>query len=276
MSPQPELEISGKTKVYALIADPISHVRAPQVLNAAFARDGIDAVVVPVHVAPQRLPAAVEMFRNWQNLVGVGVTIPHKEAMSELVDELTAAAVRCGATNVIRRTADGRLCGTQLDGPGFVGSLLEAGIEPRGQRVLLLGAGGTAKAIGYAMAERAVVRIEVVNRTAERARALATVLGKAFPDVEVVAATMPTASADLVVNATSLGMSAGDPLPVDPARLKPPMVVADVVMSPPVTPLLAAAAERGCVTHAGRLMLDAQVRQTLEFLGLKGSAVDVS
>ncbi len=262
------MTITGATSVYALVADPVSHVRAPEVLNAHFAANGIDVVVIPVHVPAQDLESVVTGLRHWRNLVGIGVTIPHKERMTQLVDELTAPARACGATNVVRRDASGRLVGTQLDGVGMGSSLEDAGVALAGATALLVGAGGTAKAIAHDLASRGVRDLVIENRTRHRAEALALSVAASWPAIAVQVGYEQPRKYDVAINATSLGMHTGDSLPLRVELLSPNTVVADVVMSPPETPLLAAAQERGCRTHPGRLMLEAQVKATVDFLGL--------
>lgn len=261
------MTITGKTRVYGHIGFPIQHVRTPALYNGLLEERGIDLVVVPFELAPESLASAVPGFRAWRNLAGVGVTIPHKETMTQLVDELTPMARLCGATNVIRREADGRLTGAQFDGIGLVHSLLAAGHDVAGARVLLSGAGGTARAVAFALADAGVSRLEVANRTREKAQAVAAEVRNAYPDRDAVLHEAGH-EFDLVINTTSLGMKADDALPVDPRVLRPGTVVADAVMAPPETALLKLAAQRGCVPHPGLLMLRAQFEVTLEFLGL--------
>lgn len=261
------MTITGATRVYAHIGYPIHHVRTPALYNRLLAERDIDVVVVPVEVAPEHLAAMAPAFRGWRSLVGIGVTIPHKESMTTLVDELTPMARLCGATNVIRRDPDGRLIGGQFDGIGLTQSLLDAGHRLSGARVLLSGAGGTARAVAFALADSGVSRLEIANRTREKAEAIVAEVREAYP---VCDARLHDGGRefDVVVNTTSLGMKPDDALPVDPAILRPGMVVADAVMAPPDTALLKLAAERGSVPHPGLLMLQAQFERTLEFLGL--------
>lgn len=261
------MTITGKTRVYAHIGSPIGHVRTPALYNGLLEECGIDVVVVPFEVAPEDLASAVPGFRAWRSLCGVGVTIPHKETMTQLVDELTPMARLCGATNVIRRDPDGRLIGGQFDGIGLVQSLLTAGHKVAGARVLLAGAGGTARAVAFALADAGVGRLEIINRTRERAE---TVLAEVRAAYQACDAVLYEGGHefDIVINTTSLGMQPDDALPVDQVMLRPGTVVADAVMAPPETALLRLAAEHGCTPHPGLLMLRAQFEITLEFLGL--------
>lgn len=261
------MTITGKTRIYAHVGFPIGHVRTPALYNALLDERGIDLVVVPFEVDPEDLASAVPGFRAWRSLAGVGVTIPHKETMIHLVDELTPMAKLCGATNVIRRDPDGRLIGGQFDGTGLVQSLLTAGHMVAGARVLISGAGGTARPVAFALAEAGVGRLEVANRTRAKAEAVVAEVRAAFSDCDAVV-NEGAVEFDLVVNTTSLGMKPDDALPVDPVVLRPGTVVADAVMAPPETALLKQAVERGCTPHPGILMLRAQFEITLEFLGL--------
>ncbi|MHA1159112.1 MAG: shikimate dehydrogenase family protein [Alphaproteobacteria bacterium] len=254
----------------------MKHVRVPELYNAKFQERGFNVAVVPVQIRNTELPHLIEMARAWRNLVGIGVTIPHKEIMVGLVDELTSTASLCGATNVVRRDEDGRLVGTQMDGPGFVLSLRKAGIEPANRRALIIGAGGTAKAIACELAAQGPATLTITNRTVARAEALAERVSTAFPNCHVDASSAASGEFDLIVNATSLGMKDTDPLPVDPALLSSTVVVADVVMSPAETNLLREARRRGCQTHPGLLMLEAQFDATVDFLKLTPQTEDAA
>lgn len=259
--------ISGRTRLFAIIADPVVHVRTPQAFNALFAERGLDHVLVPVHVAADDLAGMLAGLRRLRNLGGFVVTVPHKQAIVALCDELGPAARRIGAVNAVRREADGRLVGEMFDGIGFVAGLRGQGHEPAGRRALLLGAGGAASAIAFALAEAGVAELTVANRTPEKARALADAVAAAFPAVPVRAAPADAGGFDLVVNATTLGLKPEDPLPVPVASIGSNAIVAEVIMQPEVTALLAAAAERGAVSHGGIHMLDAQIAAIGAFIG---------
>lgn len=264
------MSISGRTGVYALIGDPIGHAKTPELYNRKFAERGLDIVVIPVHVPPGAVADFATLARSWRNLVGIGVTIPHKESMTAHVDALTDSARLCGATNVIHRDTDGTLTGTQMDGPGFVWSLRDNNIRVQGAAVLVVGAGGTAKAIAFELAASGATSMTIANRTAEKAEALADSIRSAYPDCAAEANSAPAGPFDLIVNATSVGMKESDPLPVDADLITEGTAVADVIMSPPETALLAEARRRGCVTHSGLRMLEAQFEATVKFLALEG------
>ena len=262
--------ITGKTKLYFIIADPISQVRTPEVFNAYCAQNGSDAVMVPIQVAPEGLEAVMTAFRAMKNLGGVVVTVPHKTAVALLCDELGEAGRAIGSVNAVRREADGRLVGNMFDGAGFVAGLRSQGYEPAGRRALLVGAGGAASAIAFALAEAGVASLTIANRTPAKAEEIVLRIAKSFPGRTIRVGDADPAGHDLVINATSLGLKPGDHLPVDPALLTPVMTVAEIVMKPETTPLLAAAQARGCAVHYGRHMLDQQFRLIADFIGATG------
>jgi shikimate dehydrogenase len=265
--------ITGKTRLFGVIADPIEHVRAPQVFNPVFAARGFDAVLVPCHVAPDGLAALMDGFRRIVNFGGFLVTVPHKLRAAELCDELGPAGRLIGSVNAVRRDPDGRLIGEMFDGKGFVAGLEQAGYDLRGKGVLLVGAGGAGRAIAFAVAEAGVRRLTIANRTARRAEELARAVLRATPGVGVLAGPAdPAAGHDLVINATSLGLKPNDPLPIDADRLEPATAVAEIIMEPETTALLAAAQRRGCPVFYGRPMLACQVDLIADFIGVPRKA----
>ena len=263
--------ITGKTKIYAIIADPISHVRTPEVFNEFFEQNSSDAVLIPVHVAPDGLEAVLAAFRSMKNLGGFVTTVPHKTAVAALCDDLCDAGRAIGSVNAVRREADGRLIGNMFDGTGFVAGLRKQGHDPAGLRVLLVGAGGAAAAIAFALVEAGVASLTITNRTRSKAEKIADRTAKFFPDHLISVGDADPTGFDLVINTTSLGMKADDPLPIDAALLTPSMTVAEIIMKPETTPLLAAAKARGCTIHYGRHMLDEQIRLIADFIGATGA-----
>lgn len=260
--------ITGRTRLFAILADPVAHVRTPMVFNDWFRARGLDAVLVPLEVPPDGLPAALDGLRALTNLGGFVVTMPHKTAMVDLCDETTRTARRIGAVNTVRRAPDGRLIGTMFDGDGFVAGLRAHDHEPRGKRAFLAGAGGVARAIAFALVEAGVTRLTIHNRTAAKAIDLAERVRAAYPEADVAAGSADPTGHELIVNGTALGLHADDALPIDATLLTADMLVAEVVMLPETTKLLAAAAARGCRTHHGRHMLDEQIRLMAEFMGI--------
>ncbi len=259
--------ITGRTRVIAVVGDPISAARAPQALNAAVAASGADLVTVPAEVAADQLAAFVSAARGWSNLGGLVVTMPHKAAIVAFIDGMSERARITGTVNVVRRTHEGTLFGDQIDGEGFVGSLHRAGIGIVGTRIALLGAGGVARAIAFSLMGGSPARLRIMNRSAERARELVHDLTAAYPAFDVaVGTTDDVATANLVINATSVGSSINPGLPIRPELLAPGAMVADVVAKPERTALLHEAERRGLRTHNGVLMQEAQIDRILALL----------
>ena len=261
-------DITGTTRIFGILADPIHHVKTPQGINRLLDARHFDGVMVPIHVDADGLATMVDGLRRMNNLGGFVVTVPHKTAMPALCDELTPAAQRIGAVNVVRRTTEGRLVGGMLDGEGFVGGLRSAGIEPAGLSAYLAGAGGAASAIGYALAQAGVSRLTIANRTPAKAQELIARLREDFPGLAMEPGTDDPSGHDLVVNGTSLGLREGDALPLNADRLSATQIVAEIIMQPAETPLLQAARAKGCRIHHGAPMLASQVALMAAFMGV--------
>lgn len=258
--------ITGKTRIFGIVADPIAHVRTPEVMNELFAARHADAVMVPLHVRVEDLETVLAAVRRVRNLAGLIVTVPHKTAVTGLCDAVGEQARLVGAANAVRREDDGRLACDMFDGKGFLGGLLGEGIDPKGRKVLVIGAGGAAAAIAFALAAHGVAALAIANRTQHKARALAARVARAFPACAVTGGVPAPAGCELVVNATSLGLRPGDALPLDVDLLRPGMVAAEIIMKPARTAFVQAAEAKGCRVHLGRHMLDAQIRLLADFL----------
>jgi shikimate dehydrogenase len=258
--------ITGRTRIMFILADPVAHVRGTALFNAHFQQRGLDAAVSPLHVRPADLGVVVAAIRRMENVAGFGVTIPHKIEVLKHIDSCSARAERVGAANFVRRESDGALAGDNVDGIGFVAGLARNGFDVAGKKVLQIGAGGAGRAIAFALAEAGAAEIAIANRSAQKARLLAEAVQAAVPSCRCRVSPPEASGVELVVNATSLGMHDGDPLPADLSRLASGAVVADVVMTPETTSLLAQAAERGCRIVRGREMLMDQLRLATAFL----------
>ena len=243
-----------------LLGHPVAHSRSPRLFAAAWSEAGLAGAYTLVDVPPAGLGDAVSRVRH-QGWVGVNVTIPHKQAICAHLDGLDPSARAVGAVNCVVRTGRGRLVGHNTDGGAFVASLRsDAGLDPAGLRVVLLGAGGAARALAAALSE-AGAHVLAAARRAEVAAALPGVAG-----VLPWAHPLPPSGVDLLVNCTPLGMAGGpDEGPgadswghLEWDRLAPGACVADLVYVPATTPLLAAAARRGHPTLGGLPMLVGQ------------------
>ena len=254
---------TGSTRVAGVIGDPVRHSLSPALHNAAFAALGLDWTYLAFEVPAGQGADAVAAMRTL-GIEGLSVTMPHKDAAAAACDELSPAAALLGAVNCVRRDGD-RLIGENTDGAGLVRSLrTQAGVDPAGLRTVVLGAGGAARAVIVALAA-AGASVTVVNRSPDAA-AWAAALGAAAGGTAAGTAGRPSGSAavggpeaardaDVVVNATPLGMTEGDSLPVDPALVGDGQIVVDLIYRPERTPLLDAAAQAGATTLNGVGML---------------------
>ena len=251
--------ISATTRVAAVIGSPVHHSLSPALHNAAFAQLGIDWVYVALHVLPGEGQRAVDAMRVLQ-LAGMSVTMPHKEIVAASVDELDPAAAALRSVNTVVPQADGSLKGYSTDGAGFVASLEATGHGVQGRAVCLLGAGGAARAIADALGRAGAGRVAVVNRTLATAQEAVQLAGA----VGVLGSPSDIRNADIVVNATSIGMGSDD-LPCDPDALRAGQVVADIVYHPRDTALLRAARTAGAtpVDGLGMLVHQAALQQQL-------------
>ena len=249
------VEVTGRTRIWGILADPISHVKTPQMINQVAAERGVDGLMIPFHVAPADLPALVKGLKGMKSLGGFVVTVPHKAAIVDLLDDVSASARLIGAVNTVRREEDGRLVGDMLDGVGFVKGLREAGIEPKGQSAYLAGAGGAANAIAFALVEAGVTSLTIANRTRTKVEDLIRRLTIAYPQADLRIGTGDPSGHQLVVNGTSLGLRAGDALPFETETLQADQIVAEVIMDPEETAIMAQAKARGCRVHPGKPML---------------------
>lgn len=260
------IPITGSTHWMALIADPVEQAQTPGWMNDLIQKKNLDVVLIPLRVKPADLKNTVHALKGIQNFCGAIVSMPHKNAVVSMLDVMTAEVHWAGACNIIRRNRDGSLAGTLLDGEGFVAGLRQHQFEVKDRRVLLLGAGGAAAGIAFALAKYGVASLHVRNRTASKAELLVKKLKLRFPAVNVQCGPYNEQDFDLVVNATSLGMYEDDMLPLAEKFLQPHMWVADVVVTQEMTPLLQVAQKKGCPVHGGKWMLETQLEQMLTFM----------
>jgi shikimate dehydrogenase len=253
------MEISGKTKICALIGDPVEHSMSPVMHNACYQKMGLDYVYVPFRVRPEYLAKAVDGFKAL-NVRGFNVTIPHKVTVIPLLDGLDPLAEKIGAVNTVVNT-DGELRGFNTDAEGFLQSLLSKGFKPRGKKVVVVGAGGAARAVSYILAEKGA-RVTIVNRQQELdwAEDISKLIKEDFKKEVKVYELGQIAQAlektDLLVNATSVGMSPlADASPVPEKLLGKIPVVFDIVYNPLETRLLREARIAGAQTIGGVDML---------------------
>lgn len=260
--------ITGTTRLYAIIGDPITHVRTPMAFNDYFSATSVDAVCLPVLIGRDDLPRGWAGLKSIANLDGFIVTAPHKAESARLCDRLEGDAVHTKVVNTVRREPDGSFSGTLLDGRGFVTGLIKQGHPVRGLRVYIAGAGGAGTALAYALADAGAAALTIHNRTRSKAEMLVADVGAAHPDIEVRVGTADAGGHAIVVNATSLGLKPDDGHSFDLASADRSALVAEVVMKPDMTPLLIAAEKRGHAIHFGIHMLNSQLDLMMQFLRL--------
>ncbi len=261
------MTITGTTRVFYILGDPVAQVRAPEVYNHLFQRHGIDAVLVPLKLPAAALAGFLEHGLKAENIGGFWATMPHKPALAELLHPTDPVAMIAGAVNAVRRLADGRLEAALFDGIGFVKSLDYFGIPLKGRRVLVVGAGGGAHAVAAAVAQRGPAVLAIYNRSPDRAHALVDRLQPIVGEAASLARSADPAGFNLIVNCTSQGLKPDDALPFDPARVDAGAAVVDIIMSRQATPLLRDCRARGLQAEAGFEMLVQQVPEYLRFFG---------
>ncbi|KOS67944.1 shikimate dehydrogenase [Lysinibacillus contaminans] len=238
-------------KWFAVIGDPIEHSKSPAMHNAWFEEMTIDAAYIPVHVTPENLEAAVAGFKTL-GASGWNVTIPHKTAIIPYLDELDELAEKMGAVNTVVRTKGGKLKGYNTDGVGFVRSLEEAvGAHHKDKPVLLIGAGGAARGIAFAMQQQGYTNLTIANRTVENAQTIVDEMGTGRA-ISLAEAEKSLADFGILVQMTSAGLATGNfSMPFSLNRLTKGAIVADIVYNPLMTPFLQAAEEKGACVVTG-------------------------
>jgi shikimate dehydrogenase len=253
--------LSGRTRLAGIMGWPVAHSLSPRLHGHWLRRHGIDGAYVPLPVLPERLEQALRALPAL-GFAGVNLTIPHKEAAVSLVDRLGPAAARIGAVNTVVVEPDGTLSGDNTDGFGFIASLSASrvGWQATAGPAVVLGAGGAARAVAAALLDAGAPEVRLLNRTPDRARALACELGGPIHAVAWAERAEALADAALLVNTTSLGMRGQPPLVLALDALPRTALVTDVVYTPLITALLAEARARGNPVVDGLGMLLHQAR----------------
>ena len=251
--------VSGKTRVFGIVGDPIEQVRSPEMITAELTRRGHDAVLVPMHVAAAEFDDALPGIMRLRNLGGLVFTIPFKARAVVLADELGPQARTLGVINALARGHDGRWRGDIFDGLGCVEAFRRRGIAFEGKRVMLIGAGGAGSAIAAAVAGERPASLWIFDVDPARAQGLAGKVGGTHVDAPTVA------GIDILLNATPVGMLDDARLPLAVDALAPSLVVFDAIVKPERTPLLALAESCGCTTVRGREMMRGQIARMVDF-----------
>lgn len=267
--------LTGATRLYAIVGDPIAQVRSPEVFTGRFAATGFDAVLVPLHIPADRFDDIAPALLAVRNLDGLLVTVPFKARVVPFAKQLGATAKTIGAVNALRREADGSWTGDMFDGVGFVRGAERKGARIRGRHVALFGAGGAGSAIACALAEAGVQSIDVIDVDALKAKTLVEKLKARFSDCALAAANGMPDHVDMVVNASPVGMRQSDGLPAEIGRLDPGTLVGDVVIMQTPTALIRHAMQCGCRWVDGRDMHGGQVDALMAFFGSASRAGNI-
>lgn len=249
------MNISGKTKVTGLFGYPVEHSLSPAMHNVAFEYLKLDYCYVTFSVRPDMLKDAVQAIRAL-GLKGVNVTVPHKENVIPFLDEISEEASFIGAVNTIKND-DGKLTGNNTDGRGFMQSLSEAGIDVGDKKILIVGAGGASRAIGYYLCKEAS-EVHLFDVDDKKANSLKEHLNKLKGNVSLADAKSVKnkdffSGIDIIINATPLGLKPDDPMPVNISLINKNHMVCDLIYKE--TPLLREASKIGCKTMDGLGML---------------------
>lgn len=245
--------LNGATRVHFIVGDPIAQVKSPAGVSQAFAELGLNAMVMPAHVSSAQLSAWLAGVSLARNVDGIIVTVPHKFAAYTLCASTSERAAFVQSANTLRRRPDGQWHGDMFDGMGFLAAMRGAGCEPAGRSALLVGTGGAGSAIAHSLVQAGVSRLALHDtQLARRDSLIARLAPLAAPHGgRVEAGSDDPTGFDIVLNATPMGMQAGDPTPVQLDRLSSAMHVGDVITAPELTPLLQAARALGCSTQRG-------------------------
>jgi shikimate dehydrogenase len=268
--------ITGATRLYAIIGDPVVQVRSPEVFTQRFLEQAIDAVLVPMHVPADRFDTVTPALLALGNLDGVLVTIPFKARMAAYAARIGPTGTTIGAVNALRREGDGSWTADMFDGVGFVRGAERKGERIRGRRVALFGAGGAGSAIACELAQGGVESIDIIDTDTPRATRLAATLTRAFPRCKLVATGALRPGIDMIVNASPVGMRPDDDMPGAIGRLDPRTLVGDVVITPTPTALIRHAMQCGCAYVDGRDMHAGQVDALLAFFAAASRATSAA
>ena len=262
-----DTRIDGSTRLYGIVGDPIVQVKSPELYCELFAAARMNAVMLPMHVLPDRFDTAMPALMGIDNLDGLLVTVPYKARAVAFADRLGPTASRINALNALRREADGTWTGDMFDGAGFVRAAGHKGCVLERRRVTLFGAGGAGSAIGCELAAAGVESLSIIDVQRERAQSLAQTLRREFPGCLCNAVDAVARGTNMIVNASTVGMRADDGLPGELGALDPGTLVGDVIVTEKPTVLIQHAIDRGCQYVNGRDMLRGQSDALMSFFG---------
>ena len=259
------LQLNGATRLFCIVGDPIEQVKSPSRLTPIIQQQGHNAVLVPIQVSANDFDTFMDTAKRIKNMDGILITIPHKFAAFKHCDQTGPRSSFLQVTNVLRREKDGLWFGDHTDGPGFLNGMREAGVDPKDERALLVGAGGAGSAIAFELLQEGAPQLAIHDVVIGRRDDLVFRLNTRFPGRAVTGSSDPKGFG-VVINATPLGMNPQDEFPIQIDRLEPYAFVGDVVTEPSITNLIEAARRRGCRTQTGAGMFDGQANIVVDFL----------
>jgi shikimate dehydrogenase len=265
--------VEGTTRVVGILGHPVDHSLSPRMHNAAFAALGLDFVYVPFRATPDTIRSAVRAMRTL-GIVGFNITVPYKQDVLRLVDRLTPGANAIGAVNTIWRDGE-EIVGENTDAPGFVEALRKHGVKTRGARVLVIGAGGSARAVLHALREGGAANVVLANRTKTKAAKLAREFAAEAAGLDALEHADLLSTRTLVVNCTPVGLKGGDFLGYAAKATPKSCAHFDLAYGRDLTPFLKLAARAGRPTIDGRHMLVHQGAAAFRLFTGKKAPVDV-
>ncbi len=262
----------SSTKIYGCIADPIDHVRAPTIFTSIFKKKNIDAVMIPIHVNKNNLENVIASLKLVKNFEGLTVTIPHKTSVTDFCDYLETDAKLTRSVNWIKFDKDRKIIGNNFDGQGFVRGFKSQNYLLKNKNICIFGAGGAAVSIACSLANEEIRSLKIINRDFKKAKDLINKIKikskNLFVDVINYNDNFTLIDFDIIINATSLGLSNNDKLPFDVLKTSPQAIIVDIIMQPEETELLKHAKNLGRSIHYGKYMIESQIDLVGDFLDL--------
>jgi len=260
------MDITPRTRPIGLIGCPVEHSLSPKLHNAIYQKYGMDCVYLAFDIKKEELHYAINGFRVL-SFIGFNVTIPHKQNVFPYIDELDKEAQAIGAVNTVK-IENGLLTGYNTDGSGFIGSLKNRGISVKGMNILVLGAGGSSRAICVYLAKEGANIINILNRTKSNAETLAEHIKRYYPFIKINVIgkqDLKSINSDIIINTTSVGMwPMTDDSPLNEYNFNPDQIVVDIIYNPLKTKLLKDASSAGCTVINGLDMLVGQAVKAIE------------
>jgi shikimate dehydrogenase len=268
--------VSGKSRLFAILGHPIAQVRSPEMVTAEIVSRGFNGILVPMHVLPDDFEAVMLALMKLPNLDGLIFTIPFKARAIQFAQTIGPNATTVGAINALGRDGSTGWRGEIFDGLGCVEAFRRRGVSFRGQRVMLIGAGGAGSAIGVAVAHEQPAAMRLFDPDEARVRALAAKIAGVSPQTVIEIGQPSIADRDILMNASPVGMLDNARLPFDgalvPAKLPRQLIVFDAIVMPETTPLLALAEASGCTIIRGREMMRGQIARIVDYFGVPPAA----